>query len=65
MRQNNTKAFRLRLIRIGRRRKQSGELSLIEAGAYMAERGRGARCDRSGRGVARWPARTLRCPFRR
>ena len=36
MRQDNTKAFRLRLIRIGRRRKQSGELSLIEAGAYMA-----------------------------
>jgi hypothetical protein len=27
---------RLRLIQMGRRRKQSGELSLIEAGAYMA-----------------------------
>ena len=36
MRQDNTKAFRLRLIRMGRRKKQSGELSLIEAGAYMA-----------------------------
>jgi hypothetical protein len=29
-------ARRLRLIQMGRRRKQSGELSLIEAGAYMA-----------------------------
>jgi hypothetical protein len=27
---------RLNLLRMGRRRKQSGELSLIEAGAYMA-----------------------------
>lgn len=36
MRQKNTKAYRLRLVRMGRRKKQSGELSLIEAGAYMA-----------------------------
>jgi hypothetical protein len=36
MQQENTKAARLRLIQMGRRRKQSGELSLIEAGAYMA-----------------------------
>ncbi|MFL9912007.1 hypothetical protein [Paraburkholderia sp. RL17-337-BIB-A] len=36
MRQVKTKAARLRLIQTGRRRKQSGELSLIEAGAYMA-----------------------------
>ncbi|MEM5370955.1 type 4 pilus major pilin [Paraburkholderia azotifigens] len=31
-----TKPARLRLLKMGRRRKQSGELSLIEAGAYMA-----------------------------
>lgn len=36
MRQNNAKNDRFSLIRMGRRRKQSGELSLIEAGAYMA-----------------------------
>ena len=36
MRQHNTQAYRSRLIRMGRRKKQSGELSLIEAGAYMA-----------------------------
>ncbi|MGF6969627.1 hypothetical protein OKW43_006722 [Paraburkholderia sp. WC7.3g] len=37
MQQKNTNAVRrLSLLRMGRRKKQSGELSLIEAGAYMA-----------------------------
>jgi hypothetical protein len=36
MQQEMTKASRLRLLQMARRRKQSGELSLIEAGAYMA-----------------------------
>lgn len=37
MQQNNTSPVRpLNLVRMGRRKKQSGELSLIEAGAYMA-----------------------------
>jgi hypothetical protein len=37
MQQNEISATRrLRLLRMARRRKQSGELSLIEAGAYMA-----------------------------
>ena len=36
MQQEMTKGARLRLLQMGRRRKQSGELSLIEAGAYMA-----------------------------
>ncbi|MGF6649566.1 hypothetical protein OKW34_000128 [Paraburkholderia youngii] len=37
MQQNNISSVRrLTLLRMGRRKKQSGELSLIEAGAYMA-----------------------------
>lgn len=32
----NSSIRRLDLLKMGRRKKQSGELSLIEAGAYMA-----------------------------
>lgn len=36
MQQDTKKAYRVRMLGLARRKRQSGELSLIEAGAYMA-----------------------------